>query len=202
VILEHGAALFGLSVESYDNPRVMSFQSTADLPLRSKLVRAVAPSADGGVYLLLDVSELYTVLMQRQRSGRPAGDNTQDKSRHVLIAEDAPIARELLSGILRSFGLKVSVAADGQRALDIMQVDRPDLVLTDIEMPLLDGLSLMEKMQGDSALARIPVIVLTTRTDDETQRRAANLGARSFISKQRFAEDEIRRAIEACLGRG
>ena len=117
----------------------------------------------------------------------------------MLVVEDAPVARELLLGILRSLGHRVTEAIDGRQGLERALDDPPDLVLTDLEMPFLSGLEMVSRLREDPRLARVPVIVLTTRIDEETRARAERLGVRGFLSKQRFVEADLRRTIDECL---
>jgi two-component system chemotaxis sensor kinase CheA len=119
----------------------------------------------------------------------------------VLVVEDAPVARELLLGLLRSFSLRVSDAADGRQGLRAAQQDPPDLILTDIEMPFLGGLEMIAELRRIPELAEVPVVVLSTRTDEESKARAVALGVRYFLSKQRFVESELRQVVDACLER-
>jgi two-component system chemotaxis sensor kinase CheA len=200
VLLQHRAGLFAVTVEGYLNPRPVTFQRTEELAFDSAVVRGVAPRADGGVLLLLDVD----VLMNTAHTGSVVSESMQPQGRvegsHVLVVEDAPVAREILAGILRSFGLRVSEALDGQRGLQMALNDPPDLILTDVEMPFMDGLQMVSRLRRDERFASLPVIVLTTRIDQETRDRARELGVQGFLSKQKFVEDDLQKVIQECLG--
>ena len=200
VVLNHQTGRFCVTVDGYENPRPIQFERTEDLAFGSSLVRGVAPAADGGVLLLLDVE----ILHQLATGSSGASDGHRGKTRQtarVLVVEDAPVARELLVGVLRSFGMSVVEAIDGQQGLNLAMKQPPDLILTDIEMPFMDGLEMVSRMHDEPRLMHIPVIVLTTRVDDGTRSRADALGVRGFLSKQRFVEDQLRKLVDECLGR-
>lgn len=200
VVLRHQGGLLAIAVDSYSNPQDLSFQRVEELPFRSELVRGIAPAPDGGVLLLLDVDALQRTLRGVESSEqRRRGQSAEREAAHVLVVEDAPVARELLLGVLRSFGLRVSDAADGRQGLLKARADLPDLILTDVEMPFLGGLEMVAELRADARLRTIPVIVLTTRDDPIVRRKAESLAVAGFLSKQRFVEDELRTMIDACL---
>jgi len=114
--------------------------------------------------------------------------------------EDAPVARELLVGVLRAFGHTVVEAGDGREGLRLALEKPPDLVLTDVEMPYMDGLEMLRRFKDDQRLARVPAMVLTTRTDPQVRSHADALGVRGFLSKQKYVESELADAVRKCLG--
>ncbi|MCB9596747.1 MAG: response regulator [Sandaracinaceae bacterium] len=201
IVVRHRAGAFAARVDGYHNPRALSFERIEELPIHSDLVIGVAPAPDGGVFFLLDADATYDML--RGLGVAPAVGRAKRRGiggRHVLVVEDAPVARELLLGLLRSFGLEVSDAADGRQGLTRARESPPDLILTDIEMPFLGGLEMIAELNADPALASIPVVVLTTRQDEEVRAQARALGVHAFLSKQRFVERELRQVIDRCLG--
>lgn len=200
VVLQASNSVIAVTVDSFQNPRPVTFHPTDELAFRSSLVRGVSLLADGGVMLLLDIDRVASALtgqhVGRGTESSPAGARTVA---HVLVVEDAPVARELLTGVLRSFGLRVTEAVDGRDGLERATADPPDLVLTDIEMPYLDGLEMIARMREDPRMQQTPIIVLTTRTDPDTRARATALGVRGFLSKQKFVEHELRDVVDECL---
>jgi two-component system chemotaxis sensor kinase CheA len=200
VVVQHRAGLFAVTVGSYENPRPVTFQRTEDLAFDSGVVRGVAPRADGGVLLLLDVDAVISTAKLGPQTSAASTGGRRVQGSHVLVVEDAPVAREILAGILRSFGLRVTEAMDGREGLQYTQQDAPDLILTDVEMPFMDGLDMVSRIKQDAQLSEIPVIVLTTKIDDDTRGRAEALGVRGFLSKQKFVEEDLKKVIQECLG--
>lgn len=200
IVVKRPGGRYGLVVDGFDNPRALSFQRMEQLTFKSDLVRGIAPGADGGVYLLLDPERFcdFAGSSAAPRRGDPASGRSGPA--RVLVVEDAPVARELLVGLLRSFRLQVSDAADGRQGLQRAREELPDMIITDVEMPFVDGLSMLAELRHDTRLRDTPVVVLTTRDEPEVKERAYELGVRGFLSKQRFVETELKQLIERCLG--
>ncbi|MFT3922238.1 MAG: response regulator [Myxococcales bacterium] len=195
VLVVHEGFRFVLVVDQHENPRTLPFQPISELAVRSRVVRAVAPSPEG-VRLLLDVGALVRAL---QGSTLKVSTEQSRGTARVVVVEDAPVARELLCGILRSFGLEVFEAAHGREGLAVIRERAPNLVLSDVEMPFLSGLDMVSTLRQEARFADLRVIFLTTDTSEVTRRRAGALGAVGFLSKQRFVEDELRRLVDSCL---
>jgi two-component system, chemotaxis family, sensor kinase CheA len=201
LILYYSSGLFAVTVEGYDNPRPITVQRSEELPFRSPLVRGVSPTPDGGVLQLLDVEALHAVARRMMGGASRQQGTTVRGPPRALVVEDAPVARELLCAILRSLGLRVEEATDGRQGLLLARTDPPDLVLTDIEMPYMDGIEMVTHFRASPSLARVPVIVLTTAANEENQARFAALGVAGILSKQKFVEAELRKLIDQCLKR-
>ncbi len=101
----------------------------------------------------------------------------------VLIVDDDPAMRLLCAVNLQLAGLDVLEAPDGRRALARARADRPDLVVTDIAMPDLDGFQLAEALRRDRRTRRIPLIFLSGQVADQNRVRACELGALAYLTK-------------------
>jgi two-component system chemotaxis sensor kinase CheA len=194
LVIRHDSTRFALVVDEYASPRPLPFQPAAELAFRSTLVRAVAPSPQG-VHLLLDLDVLLAMLRTTNADAAPA----RTSAAKVVVVEDAPVARELLCGVLRSFRLSVTEAAHGREGLLRIREIEPDLVLTDIEMPFIGGLEMVSQLRAEPRFATLPVIVLSTDTSEVTRQRARALGVIAFLSKQKFVESELRELVDRCL---
>jgi two-component system, chemotaxis family, sensor kinase CheA len=198
IVLYRSAGLFALAVDGYDNPRPITLHRTEELAFRSSLVRGVSPMPDGGVLLLLDVEAVFAFARTRDnpvvgRAKRASG------APRALVVEDAPVARELLCGILRTLGLEVAEATDGRQGLQMAKSYPPDIVITDVEMPYMDGIDMVREFKASAPLAQIPVIVLTTAATRKNRERLEELGVTALLSKQKFIEEELRSVVERCL---
>jgi two-component system chemotaxis sensor kinase CheA len=185
-------------VDGYDNPRPITVQHGEQQLLGSDLVRGAAPTPDGGVLLLLDVERLHNRARDSVQLPVASSRRIADQ-RRALVVEDAPVARELLSGIVRSFGVQVLEATDGRQGLALARASRPDLVLTDVEMPYLDGIDMIAELRRSPGFERTPIIVLTTATGANNLARLEGLGVVAVLSKQRFVEADLRAIDERCL---
>jgi len=122
---------------------------------------------------------------------------------HILVVEDNPVVRMLAEHHLESGGHTVMTAADGVEALQLVSVMRPDLILSDIDMPNMDGLGLLTALRADPELAGLPVIFLTMYEDMDTFRRTKALGVNDYVNKPingTVLLESIRRCLDAARG--
>lgn len=117
----------------------------------------------------------------------------------ILVVEDCPTTRALLGIYLRSSGHDVFFAENGLEALERLAADRPDLIMTDLNMPYMDGIELTRSLKSDPAWAYIPVIVITTEQDAEERERALTAGAQRYIVKP-FTSDVVSQHIRQVMG--
>jgi len=101
----------------------------------------------------------------------------------ILIADDSITMRMMVSRILQDEGWRVEAAANGEEALAQVQRARPDLVVTDLNMPVLNGLGFIQGLRAHPDLQTLPVLVLTTEDDTESKQSARALGVASWIYK-------------------
>lgn len=118
----------------------------------------------------------------------------------VLIIEDDPAVAETLSDILQINGFNVETAADGNAGWVAAKNDTPVLILSDVNMPGLNGLQLVQKLRADATLRNVPVIIISARREREDMRLGMELGADDYIPKP-FSEQEVLRAVSAQLGK-
>ncbi len=101
-----------------------------------------------------------------------------------LVVEDSPTMRQLISFSLKRFkNAKIIEAVDGVDALKKLSGERIDLILTDINMPVMDGLKLVSLVRQNAQLKEIPIIIITTEGAEEDRERGLALGANAYISK-------------------
>ncbi len=108
---------------------------------------------------------------------------------YVLVVDDSPSVRRVVSGMLKAHGWNVQTARDGIEALEIITRERPAAVLLDIEMPRMDGYELMATIRSQEQYRTLPLIVLTSRAATKHQQRAIQLGADAYIIKPYQDED-------------
>jgi chemosensory pili system protein ChpA (sensor histidine kinase/response regulator) len=113
-----------------------------------------------------------------------------DRQATVLVVDDSLTVRKITSRTLSREGYNVIVAKDGIDALEKMQSRAPDVIVTDIEMPRMDGFDLTRNVRADSRLKDLPVIMITSRTADKHRQHAAELGVTVFLGKP-YEEREL-----------
>ncbi|WP_446037983.1 SpoIIE family protein phosphatase [Streptomyces sp. SID1121] len=115
----------------------------------------------------------------------------------VLVADDNADMREYLTRLLRGAGYTVSTAIDGRQALEAIRAETPDLVVSDVMMPRLDGLALVEALRGDSRTASVPVLLLSARAGQEASIEGLQAGADDYLVKPFAAAELLARARAA-----
>jgi chemosensory pili system protein ChpA (sensor histidine kinase/response regulator) len=158
---------------------------------------------DGRIMPIADVLELIDLAMGRIRKDVPSGIWSNDAADGqvpdealmtktepmVLIVDDSITVRELLSMTFSKSGYRVEQARDGQEAWDKLRSGLPcDIVFCDIEMPRMDGLELLSRLQKDETLSNLPIAMLTSRGADRHRQMAAQLGANGYFTKPYLEE--------------
>lgn len=108
----------------------------------------------------------------------------------VLVVDDSITVRRVTQRLLQREGYRVSLAADGLQALERLQQERPTVVLSDIEMPRMDGFDLVRNMRNDPVLAGLPVIMITSRIAEKHREHARELGVDHYLGKP-YSEEEL-----------
>jgi two-component system chemotaxis response regulator CheY len=104
-------------------------------------------------------------------------------SKTILTIDDSRTMREMLRMALSDAGFRVVQAEDGEHGLEVLKIETPDVIVTDINMPRLDGFGLVEAVRRDARHRAIPILVLTTESDAEKKNRARRAGATGWIVK-------------------
>lgn len=134
-----------------------------------------------------------------QITSQTGGGNKSKTSQMVLIIDDSVVVREMLSMTFKKAGYQVEQARDGQDAWDKVSGGLPcDLLLCDIEMPRMNGLELLAKMQQDENLSQLPVAMVTSRGAEKHRKIAADLGAKAYFTKP-YLEEELLTAAKSLI---
>ncbi|OGW27602.1 MAG: hypothetical protein A2X56_02400 [Nitrospirae bacterium GWC2_57_13] len=167
-------------------------------------------SGEGNVRLILNISTLFgeepvgakaSVISVRQAvqpvEAAPAAPAPKGKTQ-VLVVDDSISIRKFVQRFLNRAGYEVEVASDGMAALETMGKAKFDVVITDLEMPVMHGYDLIAEMKRNTALAKTPVIVLTSRAGDKHKQKAMEMGAQDYLVKP-FDEQEMLTALKRVL---
>jgi two-component system chemotaxis sensor kinase CheA len=149
----------------------------------------------GEVVPVLDAGELVAGAV-----GEPPLDQADLASavrrRRVLVAEDSITSRMLLKHLLEGAGYDVETVVDGAAALERVRREHFDIVVSDIEMPRMDGLEFTRRVRADAELAHLPVVLVTTRDRPEDEAAGMEAGAHAYIVKGRFDRDHLLAALD------
>ena len=116
----------------------------------------------------------------------------------ILIVDDSGIIRRMVGLILRNSGYQILQAADGQEGFEVARTHKPDLVIMDIEMPVMNGIESTRRIKTDPETKQIPVLMLTALGREEDIRHSMEAGCSGFLNKP-IGETELVSAIQAIL---
>ena len=131
-----------------------------------------------------------TVVAERRKGGE----------RKVLLVDDSITTRILEKNILENAGFRVVAATDGEEAWALMRGERPQIVVSDVAMPRLDGIDLTRRIRADAALKEVPVVLVTSLDSPQDRLRGLEAGADAYITKGTFDQHELLATIERLLG--
>jgi len=117
---------------------------------------------------------------------------------HILIVEDDPSVQTLLGKALTAQGYRVTHANDGVQGLTALEQDQPDLIICDIMMPRLDGMTFVKAIKSNEGTRAVPVIFLTAKNDPRSVVEGINVGAKYYVTKP-FQLDEILSKVKKVL---
>ena len=159
---------------------------------------------DGRVALLLDPASATSTsprAARRSETVAPATPVEQRASRTLLVVEDSFMVRELQRSILEAAGYRVVTAKHGLEALEQLAAHSEiDLVVTDVDMPEMDGLKLTEAIRASAEWAALPIIVVTSRHSDEDRRRGVEAGADAYMVKDSFDQHALLDTVAGMVG--
>jgi chemotaxis protein histidine kinase CheA/ActR/RegA family two-component response regulator len=163
-------------------------------------VSGIGISADGSVVPLLDIAEL--VRSPREQSVRAAAEALVQakgiRRSRVLVVDDSLSVRRAIASLLEDQGYDVALARDGLEAVKSLDSVRPDVLLTDLEMPNMNGLELAAHVRSRAELAHLTVIMITSRSMDKHRRQAMSAGVNVYLTKP-YTDHELLQHVAAAV---
>ncbi len=162
--------------------------------------------SDGRVSLILNISALLDSAKSYRPEKEPAlagdaiGKAKRKNRRRILVVDDSLITRQLEKDILESAGYEVETAVDGMKGLERLRHAKFDLVVTDVEMPNLDGFELTSAIKTSGALSSIPVVIVTSMQDDKDKARGVQVGADAYVVKSDFEQKNLVEIVGLLIG--
>jgi two-component system, chemotaxis family, sensor kinase CheA len=150
---------------------------------------------NGKVVPILNVQDLMISAVKVAPAPMGVAIGEPSKRVSVLVVEDSITARALLKTIIESAGWEVTTAVDGMDALTILKTREFDLVVSDIEMPRMDGFDLTARIRADRRLSEIPVVLVTALDSREDKERGIDVGANAYIVKSSFEQSNLLEVI-------
>jgi len=178
--------------------RELVVKSLGPLLARVKGYLGAGIREDGGVALIVDPNHLLEARAPRAPVPVAAARRRAPK---VLVVDDQFSVRQLQRGILEAAGYRVEVGRDGREALQKVLTDSEiDLVLTDVQMPEMDGFELLRAIREDKTRGSLPVAIVTSKGGEEHRQRGAEEGADAYIVKQEFNQQSLLETIGRLIG--
>jgi two-component system chemotaxis sensor kinase CheA len=197
VVARKGNAQVGIAVEGFVgvNDFVVRRFETGSRKRRRWI--GVITTEDGTPSLVLNTDALLGGELAKGPSGVVFKTEEKDaeRSKVILVVDDSITTRTLEKSILEAHGYRVRLSVDGRDALAQLRSELPDVVVSDIEMPHVDGFELLRAMKGDKRLSDVPVILVTSRSDPQDRERGLTLGADAYVVKQRFDQNDLLQTI-------
>lgn len=179
--------------DTVHSEREILLKSLGPQCVRVKNIMAATIMERGNIIPVLNPSDLVKSAM---REGvivqRPSKESKKEKANQsILVVEDSMTTRLLLKNILTNASYKVTTAVDGVEALEVLKGENFDLLLTDVEMPRMDGFKLLEKVRSIDQFKKLPIIICTALGSRQDRERGIDLGANAYIDKSAFNEQSL-----------
>jgi two-component system chemotaxis sensor kinase CheA len=191
--------LLALQVDALLDEREAVVKPLGPILARQRSYSGAIQLGDGSLVLLLNP----LALIQSTGSTRPSlasAAPAQRRRPRLLVCDDSFTTRELIRSILQSAGYDVTSAVDGADALDKLRAQPYDLVVSDVEMPRVDGFQLTARIRSELALHELPVVLITSLASDDHRRRGLEAGAQAYIVKSQFDQGSLLEVIQQLLG--
>jgi CheY-like chemotaxis protein len=120
----------------------------------------------------------------------------KEKPRTILLVDDEPMWLDAMKIVLKDEGYKTITVTSGEEALLKLQTRKPDLIMTDVRMPVMNGFDLYQKIREIPKLARVPIVFMSSIDDYYAKRTAKELGAQGYITKPSLTED-LKKSVES-----
>lgn len=205
VVIRERDMAYGVAVERFIGERTLVV-----LPLDPRLGKVQDVSAgalldDGTPVLILDVEDMLRSVDKLLATGRleridPTGRLSGPQRKRVLVVDDSLTVRELERKLLLGRGYDVAVAVDGMDGWNALRSEHFDLVITDIDMPRMDGIELVTLIRRDSRLQSLPVMVVSYKDREEDRRRGLDAGADYYLAKASFHDEALLDAVVDLIG--
>lgn len=205
VVIGSSQRRHALAVDAIRGEASLAVQPIEDMFGKVKSVSAAALLDDGSPVLILDIDDVMTGIARLAQSGalrRLEGlpEKTRSAARRVLVVDDSLTVREVERKLLASRGYDVDVAVDGMDGWNAVRSHRYDLVITDVDMPRMDGIELVMLIKKDEQLRRIPVMIVSYKDRPEDRSRGIEAGADYYLAKGSFHDETLIDAVIDLIG--
>ncbi|HXY73501.1 MAG TPA: hybrid sensor histidine kinase/response regulator, partial [Actinomycetota bacterium] len=205
VLLRSGNRSVALTVDELLGSQDLVVKNLPAPLLRVRGLGGATILGSGDVVIVVNVADLVKSAAGSGRGGakdspdRSTPRSSASSSRVVLVADDSVVSRMLQKGILETAGYQVRVAADGMEAWELLLAEACDLLVSDVNMPRMDGLELTAKLRSDARFRDFPVILVTSLDSAQDHARGVEAGADAYIVKSAFSRDGLLQAVQRLI---
>ena len=197
--------IYGLVVDQFLGECELVVQALDPRLGKVKDVSAGALMEDGSPVLIIDIEDMIRSVQKLIASGqlsqvRPGADAAASKRKRVLVVDDSLTVRELERKLLAQHGFDVEVAVDGMDGWNAVRTGHFDLLVTDIDMPRMDGIELVTLVRKDPNLKSLPVMIMSYKDRAEDRRRGLEAGANHYLTKGSFHDETLLQAAVDLIG--
>ena len=198
VIMKVRGEAFALSVDVVLGDQEITVKTLGPQLKKVQCVLGATLIGDGQLIPILDPTALYQKSKQVHH-GAMASIQEIQQTKLILVADDSFTSRSLLKSILETAGYTVMTANDGQEAWNQLKQQQFDLLVSDVEMPKLDGFNLTLKVRNDAVLSSLPVILVTALQSPDDRQRGLEAGANAYLVKSGFEQDSLLDSIQRLI---
>ena len=205
VVIGNEHETYGVAVDRFLGECMLVVQPLDARLGKVKDVAAAAVMENGEPVLIVDVEDLLRSVSKLVRGGQleriqRAQNEAAPQRKHVLVVDDSLTVRELERKLLEKQGYAVTVAVDGMDGWNALRGAAFDLVVTDVDMPRMDGIELVALIKSDAVLKTLPVMIVSYKDRDEDRRRGLDVGADYYLAKSSFHDDALIDAVRDLIG--
>ncbi len=194
----HGSDGAAVVVDGLYGEREVAVKAPGAFLKGMRFVSGAAALEDGRVALLLSTPDLVSAA---RRLASPALSRGRDRKRlRILLVDDSAIAREAEAALLRSLGHEVEEAVDGEEGWQKLQAGSFHLLLTDVQMPVLDGIDFTRRVKAAPRFTKLPIVILSSLSAPEERRRGVDAGADAYLVKGELDPEMLAATLERLCG--
>jgi two-component system, chemotaxis family, sensor histidine kinase and response regulator WspE len=206
IILGDPNNAYGLVTDRFLGERELVVQPLDPRLGKIKDIAAGSLMEDGSPVLIVDIEDMLRSVEKFVSAGRlnkverGAGSDGRKARKRVLVVDDSLTVRELERKLLDQAGYEVEVAVDGMDGWNAVRVGHFNLIVTDIDMPRMDGIELVKHIKSDPNLAALPVMIVSYKDREEDRKRGLEAGADYYLTKGSFHDDTLQQAVADLIG--
>lgn len=206
IVVSDRLSRYGVVVDRFVGQRELSVQTLDSRLGKVQDISAAALSEDGQPVLIIDVDDLVRSIDSLTNGGpigtlKPFTDIISHKVRkRILVVDDSLTVREIERKLLESYGYRVDVAVDGMDGWNAVRRTKYNLVITDVDMPRMDGIELVNSMKDDHHLKKLPIMIVSYKDRFEDRQRGLEAGADYYLTKGSFHDETLIEAVVDLIG--